>query len=75
MAYVSDDDCFIIQESPLEPVIGHLRKSLEQALKKGFTESPKSETFLLEEKTQRDSTDANEDLGIVDFDTTVFIID
>ena len=74
MANVSDDDCLIIQRSPLEPAIGHLRKSLRHALKNGFTESPKSETFSSEEKTQSNSTEANEDLGIVDFNTTVFIM-
>ena len=74
MADLSQDDYLAIRRFPLEPAIGHLRKSLQQAIENDSTESQKTEAFLSEE-TKSDSTEVDEEPGIVHTDTTVFTVD
>ena len=75
MAEISEEDCLVIRQSPLEPTIGHLRQLLQQAIKKNSTDSDKTEPLSPEDQTESNSLNGNtaaaeEELGNIHADLT-----
>ena len=59
MAELSEDDCLAISRTPLEPTIGHLRKSLQTAIESEDADSRKTEAFP--DEGGSDSTESDND--------------